>query len=181
VQSFKDNQGREWRVEINVAAAKKCRQLAGVDLLKLPEDKFRPLAELLGDVVTFVDVLYCCSAPADGRPATDEEFGRALGGDSIYEAAKAFKAELTGFFPSPAQRKAIAAVFDVMDRTDKKLESRTLKELETLDREGEAERIVAEVLRQAGAPSTERTSPGSSSTSAPDASPSTPTPGPSAS
>ena len=100
MHTFTDNADRTWTVAINVAAIKRVRGLVQVDLYKLIDDGFKPLAELIADPVRLADVLYClCKDEADARQVSDEDFGRALAGDAITLAADAFVEELIDFFP----------------------------------------------------------------------------------
>jgi hypothetical protein len=121
MQSFKDNADRTWTVAINVTAIKRVRGLLGIDLYKLVDDGFKPLADLMADPVQLVDVLYClCKEEADARQISDEDFGRALGGDVISVAADAFVEELIAFFPNARARqglkKVVAAGRQVQDK-----------------------------------------------------------------
>lgn len=113
MKTFIDNSGRPWVFSINVAAAKRCRALVGVDLYKLATDSMRPLGELLSDPITLVDVLYVlCKEQADAQNVSDEDFGRAMGGDSILRAVKAFQEELIDFFPDPRVRAGLKKVME---------------------------------------------------------------------
>src|SRR5262245_29421790 len=121
MHTFNDNAGRNWTVAINVAAVKRVRGLVGVDVYKLVDDGFKPMAALLSDPVQLVDVLYClCKEEADARKVSDEDFGRALGGDAIHHAAEAFVEELIDFFPNAQARaglkRVVAAGKKVRDR-----------------------------------------------------------------
>jgi len=104
MKSFKDSEGREWLIHVNVSAVKRVRDLTKVDLPGLIGEG---LGKLLEDPVEFVNVLYVLVKPqADSRnpPVTDEEFGAALGGDTLERAADAFVEELIDFFPAPRRQ-----------------------------------------------------------------------------
>jgi hypothetical protein len=97
---FKDGNGKEWFITINVAACKRVRGELGVDLPGLAD--VGRLGELLEDLVRFVDVLFVlCRPQAEQSGVTDEQFGAALGGDTLEAAAEAFVQELIDFFPAP--------------------------------------------------------------------------------
>ena len=164
MQSFKDNQGRQWSVEINVTAIKRVRGLTGEDLMQVIEGTL--IEKLIRDPVLLCDVVYAiCKSEADARSVSDEEFGKAMAGDAIEAATTAVLEELVGFCPSPRDRanlgRVLQATRKVMDRArdlvEKKLES------------GELDRLADRLL------SGEATA-GSSSTSAPESSASTPAP-----
>lgn len=167
MHSFKDNQGRQWSVEINVTAIKRVRGLTGEDLMQVIEGTL--IEKLIRDPVLLCDVVYAiCKPEADTRSVSDEEFGKAMAGDAIEAATTAVLEELVGFCPSPRDRanlgRVLQATRKVMDRArdvvEKKLNSGELDRL--------ADRLLAEASPGATA--------GSSSTSAPESSASTPAP-----
>jgi len=113
VRAFKDTAGRTWIISIHVSAIKRVRGLLGIDLYKLIDDKFKALGELLADPVQLIDVIYClCKEEADKLGISDEEFGRAMGGDVIEHAANAFLEELTDFFPDARVRAALRTMVE---------------------------------------------------------------------
>ncbi len=163
MKQFTDNAGRQWRVEINVAALKRIRGLAGVDLLEAIDGGGNGgslIERLVRDPVLLCDVIYAaCKAEADSKSVTDEEFGRAMAGDAIEHATAALLDEIVSFCPSPRDRAALgrvlAATRTAMD------EARDL--IETRLESGELERAIDEALaRLPGARAA-----GSSSTDAP--------------
>lgn len=100
MKTFKDSQGREWQVTVNVTTIKRVRDLVKVDLLEVLEGKL--LERLASDPILLVDVLYVvCKPQADKDNVTDESFGAALAGKSIEDATTAFLEELVDFFPEP--------------------------------------------------------------------------------
>jgi hypothetical protein len=144
MHSFRDNAGRTWTVVINVAVVKRVRGLVNIDLYKLIDDGFKPLAALVADPVQLADVLYClCKDEADAKQISDEDFGRALAGDAITLAADAFVEELIDFFPDARTRasltKVLAAGRKVRDRLLKHAET----VIETLDPEKAASALIA--------------------------------------
>ncbi len=167
MQTFKDNAGRTWTVDINVATLKRVRGLTGVDLMQVIEGTL--IEKLIRDPVLLCDVVYAvCKPEADAAKVSDEEFGKAMAGDAIEAATGAVLDELISFCPSPRDRanlgRVLQATRKVMDRArdlvEKKLDSGELDRL--------ADRLLAEGSPEAIA--------GSSSTSAPESSASTPAP-----
>jgi hypothetical protein len=103
MRSFQDNLGHPWIVTVNVDAVKRVRKLLDVNLLEVAEGKL--LERLANDPVLLCDVLYVLIKPdADKRNVSDEEFGRAMGGDAILQATEALLEELVDFFPQPKRR-----------------------------------------------------------------------------
>ena len=160
---FKDTAGREWTVEVNVAALKRVKSLVGVDLLGVLDGTL--IERLVRDPVLLCDVVYAaCKPQADQRSVSDEDFGRAMAGDAIEHATEALLEELVGFCPSPRDRanlgRVLKATREVMDKARDIVEAR----LESGELEKAAERALAQL----------QTVPGTSSGSAPASSGSTP-------
>lgn len=176
MRTFKDNAGRTWSLTLNVWTVKKVRDLLGVDLLDLggesatgsSDKKPGLLFRLIADPVLLVDVLYVvCKDQADGASVTDEQFGRAMGGDAIDAATKAFLEELADFTPSPRDRararKVIATTWAMIDRAQDVLDAKAEKELPAA-----VETLLTEMAEMSAL--------GSSSTSSPASSESNPAP-----
>lgn len=99
MKTFKDNEGRTWTVSVNIAAVKRVKSLLNINLLDAIEGKL--IEELSSDPVMLCDVIYViCKPKADENKVTDEQFGRAMGGDAIATATTALLEELVDFFPS---------------------------------------------------------------------------------
>lgn len=94
--TFTDNAAQT--IAITVAAIKRIWDLLNVDLNKLVDDGFKPLGALVGDPAQLADMLYgLCKEEAYAKQISDEDFGRALGGDAITLATEAFVEELFVF------------------------------------------------------------------------------------
>jgi hypothetical protein len=144
MHTFKDNADRTWTLTINVAAIKRVRGLVSVDLYKLVDDGFKPLAALVSDPVQLADVLYClCKEEADTKQITDEDFGRALAGDAITLAADAFVEELIDFFPDARARAGLKKVVAAGRKVRDKLLDHAETLIEQLDPEREANGLIA--------------------------------------
>jgi len=174
MRSFKDNADRTWTITLNVYAVKKVRDLLGVDLLDLGGDQAEPgnglLYRLIADPVLLVDVLYViCKDQADEANVSDEQFGRAMAGDVIDAATRAFLEELADFTPSPRDRararKVIDATWRLIDRAQDVLDAKADAELDR----------AAEAALQALS-GVERSAPGDSSGNSPASSAATPDP-----
>ncbi len=110
MRTFKDNAGRAWSVQINVDALKRVRSLLDVDLLEVLEGKL--IDRLSGDPVFLCDVLYAVVKPeADAQKISDQDFGRAMGGDALDGATAALLEDLVDFFPQ-GRRKVLRKAMD---------------------------------------------------------------------
>jgi len=148
MKTFTDNAGHTWQVVINVAAAKRVRDLLGVDLLEAGGGEL--LKRLAVDPILLVDVIYVlCKPQADAAQVGDEAFGEAMAGDVIDTATTALLEELVDFFPGPKRavlRKALGKL--------KKLEQMGLDAGTQHLESGELERRMAALLEeQLGPPS----------------------------
>lgn len=98
MKSFMDNAGRAWAIAINVDAIKRVRDSLDVNLLDAVEGKL--IERLVGDPILLCDVIYVlCRPEAEQRGVSDEDFGRAMAGDSIDSATTSLLEELVAFFP----------------------------------------------------------------------------------
>ena len=144
MHSFVDNSRRTWEVAINVTAVKLIRGLLGIDLYALVDDGFKSLSKLVSDPVTLADVLYClCKDQADRQSITDEDFGRALSGDVITQAADAFVEELIDFFPDARARASLRKAIEAGKTVRDKLLSHAEKILDSIDPETEAKKWIS--------------------------------------
>ncbi len=163
MKTFKDNAGREWTVEINVAALKRIRSLTGTDLLEVISGG-ELLERLMRDPVLLCDILFALVKPqADQRQISDESFGAAMAGDAIDSATAALLDELVAFCPSPRDRanlgRVLLVVRQAMDKASDVVEAR----LEG----GEIERIVNEALKAATSGNSSGAAPASSASTQP--------------
>jgi hypothetical protein len=143
MHTFTDNAGRVWTIAISVAAIKRVRGLLNVDLYKLVDDGFKSLGELLGDPVRLVDVLYVlCQDEANARNVSDEDFGRALGGDALHQAMDAFVEELIDFFPDPKVRQSLRTIIAEATKVRKRMLDRAEQVLASFDADREANRLL---------------------------------------
>ena len=171
MKQFKDNAGRTWTVDINVATLKRVRGLAGVDLMQVIEGTL--IEKFIRDPVLLCDVVYAiCKPEADAAKVSDEEFGKAMAGDAIEAATGAVLEELVAFCPSPRDRANLGRVLQATNRVLDKARDLTEKRIETLTSESELDKLVSRMVP----PLPESPTPGSSSTSAPEPSASTPGP-----
>ena len=167
MRQFKDNAGRTWTVDINVATLKRVRGLTGVDLMQVIEGTL--IEKLIRDPVLLCDVVYAvCKPEADAAipRVSDEEFGKSMAGDAIEAATQAVLDELISFCPSPRDRANLGRVLQATNRVLDKARDLTEKRIQTLTSESELDKLVNRLLETSG----------SSSTSAPELSASTPGP-----
>ena len=157
MHTFADNLGRTWYVAINVATIRRVRAALGVDLYAMVDDGMQELGKLVSDPVRLADVLYVlCKEDAEAKNISDEDFGRALGGDAIAAAAEA----LVDFFPEERSRAALRRVIEAGRQVRTKLLEHAETMLDTLN-----------VDSCAGALSNSSSSSPASSASTPEASP----------
>ncbi len=144
MKTFTDNAKRSWDVEINVAAIKRVRDLAQVDLLEIVEGKL--IERLIRDPILLCDVVYAaCRPQTEQRGVSDEEFGRAMAGDAIEHATAALLEELVSFCPSPRDRKNLGRVLEATNRVMEKARDLIEQRLQS----GQLEKMVDQALASA--------------------------------
>lgn len=173
MRTFKDNGGREWTVEVNVAALKRVRGLVGVDLMQVVEGTGGLIERLIRDPVLLCDVVFAvCRTEAETRGVPDEEFGRAMAGDAIEHATAALLEELVSFCPSPRDRRNLGRVLTATRGVMDKARDLVERKIDRLIEGGELDRIAESATSSDVPPPT----PGTPSGAAPASSASTPGP-----
>ena len=106
MQIFKDRDGREWQVVLNVFQMKRIRAALGVDLINVIElDKdgqvrVDMIDKIANDPCLLVDILWVLvETQAKDEGVSDVDFGSSLAGEAITAATSAFLDELVDFFP----------------------------------------------------------------------------------
>jgi len=141
MKTFRDNAGREWAIEVTVAAVKRVRSLIQVDLLEAADGKL--LEKLASDPVLLCDVVFCLVQPeAKARGISDEDFGRGLAGEAIERATAAFLEELVDFFP-PARRRLLSKALGKLRLLETKAFAVAEKRLDSPELDQELERLLA--------------------------------------
>lgn len=108
MKTFRDTAGREWTITIDVNAIKRVMKSSfdylgeplKVNLLGLVE----PDSDLLKKVVEYpplvCDIAYAlCKPQCDEKNVSDEDFGRAMGGDVLEKVLDCILEETVDFFP----------------------------------------------------------------------------------
>lgn len=150
MHAFKDNTGRVWEITITVAQVKRVRGLLNIDLYKLIDDGLKPLSDLLTDPCNLVDVVYVlCKDQADKVGITDEQFGQAMGGDALEQAAESFLAELVDFFPKQA-REGLQKILRKGRAIGAKLLEGAHEKLDRIDTDKEASTLMDTLMRPRG-------------------------------
>jgi hypothetical protein len=109
--SFKDTEGREWLLRIEVNAIRRVRTVHGIDLNQLLGDQ-SVMQRLYGDVCLLVDVIHeLCRSQCEARNVSPEQFGEGLAGDALEAATIAFGEALIEYLP-PAKRRLMRQVVD---------------------------------------------------------------------
>jgi len=99
MHTFNDTLGRTWSLTINVDVIRRVRSLLNINLLDAVDGKL--FERLVSDPVVLCDILFAiCQPEAQAKNVSDEDFGRALGGDVLDCATTALLEELVDFFPS---------------------------------------------------------------------------------
>ena len=96
--AFKDSNGRDWILRLNVGTIRAIRDKHKVNLATLDGTAYD---QLEGDPELLVDVLWSlCAAQATVANVTEVQFGEAMIGDAIENATAAMLEAIGDFFPS---------------------------------------------------------------------------------
>lgn len=118
---FKDCNGKNWEVSINIKTLKRVKNTLGIDLLDLSEGG--DVTKLEKDIMLRCDVLYLvCQDECEKSGISDEQFGESLIGQAIEDAQDAFIEALINFYP-PRQ----AEIMRETQRKVKVAQDKTLK------------------------------------------------------
>ena len=106
MRSFKDLNGREWVLELNVDALDRVREATGTNLLSLFENECALVGQVLDDPVFLAKVIWPLIETRAAELSVDQTtFRRALAADACEEAADALIGAVLDFFPS--RRRAV--------------------------------------------------------------------------
>jgi hypothetical protein len=122
MKTFRDTVGREWAITVDVNAVKRvmratfdfCGEPLKVNLLSIvdPEDTIGLLKKLIEYPPLVCDIAYAiCKPQCDEKNVSDEDFGRALGGDVLEKALECIIEETVDFFPQ-ARRAVLRRVLE---------------------------------------------------------------------
>jgi len=150
MKTFRDTADREWGVTVDVNAIKRVMKAPidflgeslKVNLLALVE----PDSDLLKKVVEYppliCDIAYAlCKPQCDEKNVSDEEFGRAMGGDVLEKVLDLILEETIDFFPQ-GRRTVLRRVLKKSRTFAEKAKALTAARLET----GELEAAIDAVL-----------------------------------
>lgn len=151
MRTFADNLGRTWYVAVNVATIRRVRAALDVDLYQLVDDGMEALGKLVADPVRLADVLFVlCQEEATTKNISDEDFGRALGGDAITAGAEALVEELVDFFPDERSRTCLRQVIGKGRQVREKLLDHAETMLAGLDPESCANELISSLTNSRG-------------------------------
>ena len=112
MKAFTDTKGKVWEVNLDIAAAKRIKSLAAIDILK---EGGTTLAEMFADPIRLIDTLYAiCKPQADAAGIDDPAFGERCAVGILDPLQDALLEAVVDFFPKlglAEQGKAIAKVW----------------------------------------------------------------------
>ena len=99
--SFKDTEGRVWTLRITVAAIRRIKDIAGIDLGDFSVfGEGGPFSDLGSDSCRLVEIVYAAVKPeADIIGVTMEKFMESFVGETVVKASEALLESLADFFP----------------------------------------------------------------------------------
>lgn len=152
--SFKDNSGRVWLCRVDVAAIRRVRALAGIDLAAAVSIDTQGnadtsvLHQLARDPVLLVDTLYAVLKPQADKLALDtEQFAAAFDGETIETAGAALLQGIVEFYPLARRR-----LLDKILTKAREQEKAAQRQIEQMETSGELDKILNQALSSASLP-----------------------------
>lgn len=138
MRKFKDCQGDEWELSVNMASAMALKTEVGIDILDIAEGK--DIVLMTSDVATLGATLWLLVAEqAQSRKLDEKQFFKRLDGDALDAATKTLVAECFDFFPpekrsllSNAYKKIVGMQNIQLAKAEAIIEKMTEEELERL-------------------------------------------------
>jgi hypothetical protein len=142
MKTFRDTAGREWAIAVDVNAIKRVQKTPiefldeplKVNLLAIVEPDSDLLKKLAEYPPLVCDIAYAlCKPQCDAKDVSDEEFGRAMGGDVLEKVLEAIIEETIDFFPQ-ARRTVLRRVLEKSQVFAEKVKTLTAARLAAGDR-----------------------------------------------
>lgn len=125
---FKDLEGREWSVRLDIAAARRLRE-AGHDIVDY-EQAGETIADLFNDEIALGEAVYAiCRSQADARDVSEESFLSSLNGECVAKAREALFAAMPDFFSGP-KRDVITAMLAELHRQLKAETNKAIRKMQ---------------------------------------------------
>lgn len=139
MRTFKDTEGVDWKLSIDMQSAMLIRTEVGIDILDIAEGK--DLTQISGDLLVLGAVLWLLVVEQAVTLNLDEkQFFRRLDGDAIEAATVALVAECLDFFPKE-KRALLKSAWDKIKNVEAKGVQKAMTLLETTTDE-EFEKLV---------------------------------------
>lgn len=156
MKTFRDATGREWAITIDVAAIKRVMKAPiehlgeplKVNLLALVE----PDGDLLKKAIEYppllCDIAYAlCKPQCDEKNVSDEDFGRAMGGDVLEKVLDCILEETVDFFPQ-GRRTVLGKVLQKSRTFAQKANALTAARLESGELDAAIDAVLEPELRR---------------------------------
>lgn len=162
MKTFRDTAGREWAITIDVGAIKRVMksvldyqgELLKVNLLALVDPDSDLLKKLVEYPPLVCDIAYAlCKPQCDEKNVSDEEFGRAMGGDVLEKVLDCILEETVDFFPL-ARRTVLRKVLEKSQTFAEKAKSLMAARLATGELDAAIDALLEPELRKLEPPPT---------------------------
>jgi hypothetical protein len=172
MKTFRDTASREWAITVDVGAIKRVMKAPiehlgeplKVNLLALVEPESELLKKLVEYPPLVCDIAYAILKPqCDEKNVTDEDFGRAMGGDVLEKVLDLILEETVDFFPQ-ARRTVLKRVLEKTKAFAEKAKALTEARINTGELDAAIDAVLAPQLKklEEGAPPTTGTGTASS-------------------
>lgn len=146
---FKDRNGDQWTLDINVGSARRVKAETGFDILNAlafenGSARLDGIDALSVDVELLVNVLYSlCKSQAEKKGITPDGFAELFDGESVECATDSLIREIINF-SQPLKRRTLLLIYEKMTSFRAKMAKEMEKKLESDELEEELERRLSE-------------------------------------
>lgn len=149
---FQDNLGREWKIELNITTLNILDERVKAYIDKdFDIYDAGSVMEKMKNLRFAANLLFLsCKDSADDRGISDEDFGRALAGESMRNVMDAFVEEYINFFPDPTVQETLRTVVSKESEGRKRLQKAIEANLELMIQN--AEKGLANIMRKEFSP-----------------------------
>lgn len=134
MQSYTDDQGQEWSVEINGWTLKRVRDNAGVLLTSLLEENGKLYADLHADSILLADVVWpVIEEQANERSITVKQFALSFKGDVVARARDAVVEATIDFFDSPEARSQARELIGKINQIAEEISGKAAEKLQAVN------------------------------------------------
>ena len=143
MQTYNDNDGTEWKVELNAWTLKRVRDNSGVLLTSLLEDGAAVYSSLYSDPILLADIVWpLIEDQAKERGVTLKDFAIGFSGDTVGNARDAVVEATVDFFDDPETRDRAREAIAMIQRIAATMRTAATEKVEAMDVDSAARKYI---------------------------------------